>query len=246
MEKKQTELQSFLVSERKGALKRYLSFTVGKGKWLTFIKYEILIGLFGSLSGALGLLLRAKFYPHLLGKVGRNVTFGRNVTIRHPKRITIGDNVLIDDNCVLDARGESGNGIVIGKGVIIGRNTIISMKDGTIEIGENSNIGVNCTLHTSTNLRLGKNIIIAAYTYLIAGGNHKFDRTDIPIIAQGIDIKGGIVIENNCWLGAGVMVLDGTRIERDTIIGAGAVVNKNIPEFSIAVGMPARVIKRRR
>lgn len=246
MDKKQTELQSYLVSERKGALKRYLSFTVGKGKWFSFIKYEILTGLIGQMPGALGLYLRSKFYRCLLGKVGRNVVFGRNITIRHPERITIGNNVLIDDNCVLDARGENGQGIVIGNGAIIGRNTIMSMKNGTIEIGDNTNIGVNCTLHTSTNLRLGKNIIIAAYTYLIAGGNHKFDRTDMPIIAQGMDVKGGIVIEDNCWLGAGVMVMDGVKIARETIIGAGAVVNKNIPEFSIAVGTPARAIKRRK
>lgn len=245
METAQTNLQSYLVTEKVSGLKKYISFTLGKSSIGFLVRYELLTGVLGSLPGALGLFLRSKLYPFLFKTIGKNVIFGRNVTIRHPHRMSIGNNVIIDDNCTLDARGENGKGIIIGNGVVIGRNSTFSMKDGTIELGDNTNIGINCSLQTSTNLRLGKNIIVAAYTYLVAGGNHKFERTDIPIIAQGMERKGGIVIEDNCWLGARVTILDGVTIAKESIIGAGALVNKNIPEFSIAVGTPAKVVKNR-
>ncbi len=61
--------------------------------------------------GALGLFLRSKLYPLILGSVGRNVVFGVNVTLRHPHKIHIGDNVVIDDQCCLDAKGTDNRGI---------------------------------------------------------------------------------------------------------------------------------------
>ena len=62
--------------------------------------------------GALGLFLRSKLYPLILGRVGRNVAFGCNVVLRHPHKIEIDDNVVIDDQCCLDAKGTTNRGIV--------------------------------------------------------------------------------------------------------------------------------------
>ncbi|MDJ0595884.1 MAG: DapH/DapD/GlmU-related protein, partial [Pleurocapsa sp. MO_226.B13] len=59
-------------------------------------------------------------------------------------------------------------------------------------------------------------------------------------------IVKGITIGDNCWIGAGVNVLDGVKIDRDSIIGAGAVVTKSVPEFSIAVGVPGKILKNRK
>jgi len=89
----------------------------------------------------LGLVLRSKLYPMILGSVGRNVVFGVNVTLRHPHKIHIGDNVVVDDNCLLDAKGSTNRGITIGSGVFIGRNTILSCKDGDIEVADGANLG---------------------------------------------------------------------------------------------------------
>ena len=88
-------------------------------------------------------------------------------------------------------------------------------------------------------------MLFSAYCYLIGGGDHKIDRTDIPIISQGQVVKG-IIIEDNCLLGAGVMVQDGNIIGRDSVIGTGSVVTKSIPEFCIAAGVPAKVINKRK
>jgi acetyltransferase-like isoleucine patch superfamily enzyme len=177
--------------------------------------------------------------------VGRNVVFGRNVTIRHPKKITIGNNVIIDDNCVLDAKGENNRGIIIGNNVFISRNSILSCKEGDIRIDSDTNIGTNCLIHSETTLTIGNHVLLAAYCYVVAGGTHDFSRIDLPIILQPSISKGGVAIGDDVWLGSGVTVLDGVTIEKGTIVGAGSVVNKPLPAYSIAQGLPAKVVKTR-
>ncbi len=240
-----TQFQAALTSEDKSALQKYQELAVGTPSLITLLKYEFLTTVFGSLPGALGLALRKKFYKSLFGKVGRNVIFGKSLTIRHPHKIHIGDNVVIDDYAVLDAKGIDNQGIVIADNVMIGRNTVISCKNGDITIENNTNIAMNCFIQSAEQVKIGKNVLLAPYCYVIGGGNHETNRTDIPIIAQGQIVKG-ITIEDNCWIGAGVNILDGAKIDRDSIIGAGAVVTKSVPEFSIAVGIPAKILKNRK
>src|SRR6185503_9440510 len=133
-------------------------------------------------------------------------------------------------------------GITLGANVVLGRNTVLSCKGGSIVIGDNTNISVNCTVISETSVRIGANVLFAAYCYVIAGGNHGTDRTDIAIIQQDSVSKGGVVIEDNAWLGADVKVLDGVNIGRDSVAGAGSVVVRNIPAFTVATGMPAKVM----
>ncbi len=237
-----TELQAKLTDEKQTALQKYQDITIGSYSISKLIQYELLVTLIGALPGAIGLVLRKKFYKSLFGRVGRNVIFGKSITIRHPDKIYIGDNVIIDDYAVLDGKGADNNRIIIGDNVMIGRSSVISCKNGNITIGENSNIAMNCFIQSAKEVNIGKNVLFAAYCYVIGGGDHETERTDIPIIAQGQIVKG-ISIEDNCWIGASVKVLDGVKIGRDSIIGAGAVVTKDIPDYAIAVGVPAKVVK---
>ncbi len=92
-------------------------------------------------------------------------------------------------------------------------------------------------------IKIGKDCLIAAHSGIFANNHIYSDPTQL-IMSQGVT-RQGIVIEDDCWLGSGVKVLDGVTIGRGSVVGAGAVVTKNIPPFSIAVGVPARVIKRR-
>ena len=85
---------------------------------------------------------------------------------------------------------------------------------------------------------------MAAYTYLV-GGDHLYDRTDIPVLQQGRTARG-IDVADNVWLGTHVVVTDGSTVGRDAIIGAGAVVVGAVPEFAIATGIPAKVVRDRR
>ena len=134
---------------------------------------------------AAGLIfLRSRFYPLLLGKCGRNVFFGSDITLRHPHKIKIGDDVVIDDGCVLDAKGLSNHGITIGNGVFIGRQTSLNTKDGNIELEDGVNIGAFCTVFSASQVRCGKNTLIAAYSYLVGGG-HDMTDTETAVIDQG-------------------------------------------------------------
>ena len=150
--------------------------------------------------------------------------------------------VIIDDYVVLDAKGDSNSGITIGDNAIIGRGTVISCKNGNIKIGRNTNIAMQCFIQSAKEVVIGENVLFSAFVYLIGGGDHKIDRVDIPIIAQGQVVRG-IHIEDNCFIGAGVKIQDGVIIGRDSVIGAGSVVRKSIPEFSISAGVPAKTIR---
>ncbi len=239
-----TVIQRELFDERKSKVDKYRDLVIGRGGFGSLLRYELVMLLSAWVPGALGLFLRSKLYPMILGSVGRNVVFGANVTIRHPHKIVIGDNVVIDDNCCLDAKGSDNQRIVIGSGVFVGRNTILSCKNGDIIVEDHANIGFNCEIFSASRVRVGKNILMAAYTYLV-GGDHLYDRVDIPVLQQGRTARG-IDVDDNVWLGTHVVVTDGARVGRDAIIGAGAVVVGEIPAFAIATGIPAKVIRDRR
>lgn len=244
-EKTQTEMQSALTDTERSAVEKYQEMVVGSRGWWSLLKYEFLITLVGPLPGALGLAARKVFYPALFRSVGRNVVFGKSVTIRHPGKISIGDNVVIDDYAVLDAKGSSNDGIVLGDNVLIGRGTVLSCKDGDIVIGDNTNIAMECFIQSARKVEIGSNVLFAAYCYVIGGGDHETERTDVPIIAQP-QIVRGISIGDGSWLGAGVCVQDGVEIGSDAIIGTGGVVTQDIPSYGVAVGLPAKVVRSRK
>jgi len=237
------DIQRDLFSGNKSALRKYQDLVVGKRSLPALLKYEFCCTCLSGIPGALGLVLRRLFYPWLLGTVGRNVTFGTHVVIRHPHKIFIGDNVVIDDNCLLDAKGESNHGITIGSGVFIGRNSILHCKNGDIVVHDNVNIGFNCDIASSNHIEIGEKVLVAAYAYIVGGG-HDYSRTDVPVMEQK-RIARPIKIQPRAWIGAGVTVLDGVTIGEGTIVGTGAVVTEDLPPNSMAVGMPARVVRQR-
>lgn len=238
-----TVIQRELFDQQRSKVDKYRDLVVGRPGLGALIAYEM-VTIAAIVPGAAGLFMRSKLFPMVLGSVGRNVVFGHNVTLRHPHKIFIGDNVVIDDGCCLDAKGTDNRGITIGAGVFVGRNTILSCKNGDIILEDNANIGFNCEIFSASRVRVGKNILMAAYTYLV-GGDHLYDRTDIPVLEQGRTARG-IEVDDNVWLGTHVVVTDGSRVGRDAIIGAGAVVVGEIPEFAIAAGIPAKIVRDRR
>ncbi len=244
MKQETVEIQKELFASNKSSLAKYQDLVVGERSLWTLTRYELTMLFCSWVPGALGLLLRKIFYPKLFKKVGKNVNFGMNIVIRHPHKIEIGNNVVIDDNCVLDAKGQDNEGIRIGNGVFIGRNTILSCKNGDIILDDFVNIGFNSEIFSASTVKLDRHVLIAAYCYLI-GGDHLFDEADKAVLEQA-RISRGIHLEEGVWLGAGVKILDGTTIHKHCIIGTGAVVNKDIPAYSIAVGIPAKVVKNRK
>ena len=222
---------------------KYATLVVGRPGLGALLKYEFVVMYAQACPGAIGLALRKMLYPWLLGSCGRNVIFGQHVVLRHPHKIHIGDNVVIDDNCLLDAKGESNRGIRIGSRVFVGRNTILSCKNGDIEIADGANIGFNCEVFSASRVTVGKDVLMAAYSYII-GGDHDFSDASAAVLAQSRK-SAGISIGDGVWLGAGAKILDGVAIGEHAVIGAGAVVRDNVEPHAIAVGIPARVVSSR-
>lgn len=243
MKRTDTKVRKLLADDQSSSADKYRALVIGKPGWTSLIRYELIILLCSWVPGVLGLFLRSKLYPLILGRVGRGVVFGTNVVLRHPHKIELGDGVVIDDHCLLDAKGVGNAGIKLGDRVFLGRNSILSCKDGDIDLASGVNIGFNCEVFSSSSVRIGADTLVAAYCYLVGGGNYDLTGSSVAFAEQdGLDSRGGIVVGANCWIAAGVKVLDGVTVGDGAVIGAGAVVNRSVPERSIAAGVPAKVI----
>jgi acetyltransferase-like isoleucine patch superfamily enzyme len=133
--------------------------------------------------------------------------------------------------------------IRIGSNTVIRSNVSLMTYGGSIAIDDSVSIHPYTIIYGLGGVSIGKNVGIASHAVIIAA-NHIFSDSKVPFREQGQTAKG-IIIKDDVWLGTRVTVLDGVTIGTGAVIGAGAVVNKNIPDFAVAVGVPAKVIKYR-
>lgn len=219
----------------------YKKLVVGDGaSVLHFWIYEILNVLLCNLPGIFGLGLRMIFTSKLLRSCGRKIAIGRSVLIRRPRQIGIGKNVLLDDFSVLDVRGDEGS-IEIGDFVSLGRGSQIVSKDAEVIIGNGVNIGSNSRIASQSKILIEESVLISAYCY-IGPGNHQFGDSDAPLIEQEMEIKDGVKIGKNAWIGARATILDGVVIGEGAIVGAHSLVRENVPAYTIVAGTPAKVL----
>jgi acetyltransferase-like isoleucine patch superfamily enzyme len=237
------KVQKTLREKGRSPFSKYVELVVGEPGIWAFLRHELICGLIGPIPGALGLWLRGKLFPCLFGSVGCHVVFGRNLTLRHPRKIHLGDGVVLDENCMLDAKGGTNRGITLEEGVFLGRNSILVCKDGDIHLRRRVNVSYFCEIFSSNRVTVGEGTMIAAYCYLMSGGSYDIE-SGVPLAEQEeFDSVGALEIGSNCWLGAKVVVLDGASIGPGSVIGAGAVVTRPVPPASVAVGVPAHVIR---
>ena len=141
-----------------------------------------------------------------------------------------------------------GTRIVIEDGVMI--DAFVKIKpaggSGDVIIGAGSYINSGCVLYTGHGIRIGANVLIAANCTL-APTNHEIRDRSRLIREQGFSpSRGGIVIEDDVWVGANSVLLDGAILRRGCVVGAGSVVREELPEYSINVGSPARTVSWRK
>lgn len=157
-------------------------------------------------------------------------SFGRNVSVLFPlkidgtKNISIGDSVVIAYKTWLAAlphTGEESCELIIGKG---------------------SRIGNFNHIYATKSIRIGENVLTADKVY-ISDNLHEFKDIDTPIMYQEIKQISPVVIGNGTWLGENVCII-GASIGENCVIGANSVVTKNIPNYCVAVGAPAKIIKK--
>jgi acetyltransferase-like isoleucine patch superfamily enzyme len=238
-----SHIQEQLFDPGRSSRAKYADLVVGRTGLAALLRYELIVLCAQAVPGALGLALRKLLYPLLLGSCGRNVAFGQNVVLRHPHKIHIGSDVVVDDNCLLDAKGQVNRGITIGDGVFIGRNTILSCKNGDIDVADGANIGFNCEIFSGSRVAVGRRALVAAYCYVI-GGDHDHADASRPVLEQE-RTSAGVTIGDGVWMGAGAKILDGVTVGPHAVVGAGAVVRDDVPAYSVAVGIPARVVSSR-
>lgn len=185
---------------------------------------------------------------YLIGKIYQSVKY-RLKNFTNPLHnmllmITI-PNLKIDKTCSISKVfwGAHEGKVIIKKNTSISKWVCIMPYGGYIEIGENCSINSFCHINGNGGLKIGNNVRIAANCVIIPA-NHNYENPNIPITFQE-ETQKGIVIEDDVWIGAGVSILDGVVIGKGSVIGAGSVVNKSISPMSIAVGVPAKVVKKR-
>lgn len=118
----------------------------------------------------------------------------------------------------------------------------ITSESGRISIGGGTFLNLNVMVAAVGRVEIGEHCMLANGC-LITDGDHRFDDLETPVPWQGFTTKGPVVIGDNVWLGANVVVTSGVSIGRRSVIGANSVVTTDIPEFSIAAGAPAKVLK---
>ncbi len=177
----------------------------------------------------------------------RAVFMAPGVNLRGAALIKFGRGVTLERGVVIDALMR--NGIELGANVMIGPYAVlvgapISNLGEGIRMGANSAVGAFSFLGSSGPITIGENVIMGQHVSFHPE-NHNIERTDVLIREQGTT-RVGIVVEDDVWVGANVTFLDGVRVGRGSVIGAGAVVRGDIPPWSVAVGVPARVVRTRK
>ena len=169
--------------------------------------------------------------------------FGRWLVRRH-KRVEVDPSVLIHPSAMVHPRQAK---LVIGAKSTIAAGAVVQ---GAVSIGSHSTVQSYAVIvgygrgdAPAGQVTIGHDVRIAPQVMIIAA-NHNFDDLEQPIRAQGLTPEP-IVIEDDVWLGGRVVVTAGVTIGRGSVIGAGAVVTKDIPPYSVAVGVPAKVVGRR-
>jgi len=221
---------------------KYVEKQTGSRSLFRFLLERLIITLFCQMPTILGCVVRGVVYKFILGGIGSNCLIGKNVRFSVPKNIFLGNGVKIGEGCIIDARTLRSK-IKIGDNVQLSRYTAVKAAEGDVEIGENVIVGPFSVLEGWGGLEIGKNAMIS-YHVVIMSIMYEFEDCSYPINQHPAKI-GKITLGEDSWLGAHVVVLPGIEIGKGTVVGAGAVVTRNIPEYCVAVGVPAEVIRKR-
>lgn len=174
--------------------------------------------------------LRTRLFTWLLASQFKEI--GRGSRISPPFRfwglhqISLGEDVMINRDCWIHVIGHYGDST----------STKLSIKS-------HAGIGMGSMISAAEQVVIGEYSLLARNVY-ISDHAHAFEDLEVPIMNQGIDRVAPVSIGRETWLGQNVVVLPGVQIGQHCVIGANSVVNSSIPDFSVAVGAPARVVKR--
>jgi acetyltransferase-like isoleucine patch superfamily enzyme len=166
-------------------------------------------------------------------------------SIRHRRHLTLGSGTVLEHGARLTCL--SRKGITIGERVTIGKYSLIEctsvlwhLGEG-LEMGDGSSVGDYSFIGCAGGVKIGSNVLMGQRVSFHSQ-NHRFDDLSRPIREQGVT-NSGIVVGDDCWLGAGCIILSGVEIGAGSIIAAGTVVNRSFGPNSVLAGVPARLVR---
>lgn len=180
-------------------------------------------------------------------RFAHDIFIGANVKLIEAKHITMEHKVRLEKGVKIDAL--SSEGVVLGDGVVLGQNTVIECTGSLralgkgVKIGSRSTFGSNCYFGAAGGITIGKDVMAGQYIRFHAE-NHEYGDINVPIRQQGVTHKG-IVIGNNCWIGAGAVFLDGAKLGDGCVVAANAVVRGTFPDNAVIGGVPAKILRMR-
>ncbi len=172
--------------------------------------------------------MRDKAFSLAVGRSFR--AFGANTVVQPPLRVW----------------GEAR--ISIGSEVFVGANSWIAAIDelegvvSTIDVGDGTSLAGNCVISAAMSVRLGRGVLLARNVF-ISDHNHAYRDVTRPVLQQGVDKVAPVSIGDGAWLGQNVVVTAGVHIGRGAVVGANSIVKHDVPDYSLAVGAPARMVR---
>ncbi len=162
-------------------------------------------------------------------RIGWKVGFGSGVTIRQAANISIGNSVYLDNYVVLQAPNKFEK---------TSKHSSVKLK-----IEDKVTVGLCTMISAVKKIHIQKNVLISQHCF-IGDHNHEYKDITTPIRFQGLTNIKPIIIKEGAWIGANCTICTGVTIGKNSVVGANSVVTKSIPDFSVSVGTPAKVIKR--
>ena len=166
------------------------------------------------------------FYKLSYGSFGKNSLIEKNLLIYNKKNIFIGDNVTIRPNARIEPI----------------KRWIDETFNPKIKIGDGTSIEQNSHITCCNKVIIGKNVTISGYVY-ISDIDHEYENLEKGILQQPLIVKETIIGDES-FIGMGARIMPGVKVGKHCIIGSNCVVNKSIPDYSVVVGIPCKIIKR--
>lgn len=214
------------------------SSSVGRYVWEQVVQTVV-----GWIPGIIGIGVRALAYRAIM-RIDGVAAIEDGVRIRFADQVHLGRGAYLDHGVYLHA---CPGGISIGPESYVMKNAILhvynfrDLPHAGIRIGARSLIGEACILRGQGGITIGNDVFLAPLVQMLAV-NHVYHDTTRPISLQGITCQG-ITVEDGAWIGGGAIILDGVRIGKNAVVGAGAVVTRDVPDYCVAVGNPARIVR---
>jgi acetyltransferase-like isoleucine patch superfamily enzyme len=187
--------------------------------------------------------LRSELLGLRLAHLGDGAVVEKGVSFHYAERIRIGAHARVAGNAVLRANTDHPDGVSVGRRTSILESVLINANRGSVVVGDDSWLGPFCLLYGNGDIRIGDGVLVAGHTSINTVSHHA-ERVDIPISEQGTEVAP-VVIHDDVWIGLNAVILQGVTIGRGAIIGAGSVVTRDIPAWSVVRGAPAKVVRSR-